>query len=565
MDVKENNLNYPQWYKTEKKVEETIKKLTKLDEIEFYLNNADEFIRRLAILRIQELKLKNSIEKLKSLLDNNYESAINKKLAAWTIKSIFNKYKMQLYDDNPILNKFSGKEILDEITGVSFIDPYCENDIQIPQTLINKEIELESTDLLRTQEIAFDTSFSYNDWFKFMLKEFSSNILKNILYLPVNIIKAIVLVLILIFVSPVKLLFKGISSIFSKPNHEKDTVPSYPDNTKYETSIANDVNDYLKNLDKVPEIDDTLLSESKEYIDSVHATKPHPDGLKDNTNNIDNNDILEEEIIKSIDASISSQGKLESNTSDYYTKRYDYTNKSSETKQESNNSLPLIGLDEKYNNIPKDPVSNLRAKKLKVNYTDLYKNKKSLFSSIKDIFINILYVIFMPWRFFKKHKIAILASIVILYCFIVFFPTGRNLTTKLFNIDSKKVHDKVFGSIKEELLVVKEEFMEVLGMNERKKIEEIIAMNEKKATDNINTSSDNANIKYKVISKVGLNVRKEASVSSQRITTIQPGEVVTYLTQSKKDSSGAIWLYINTSGDIMGWVHSSLVEEIRGE
>lgn len=552
MDVKENSFDYPQWYEAEKNVEKTIKKLTRLDEIEFYLNNADEFIRRLAILRIHELKLKNSIEKLKSLVDNNYESNINKKLAAWTIKSICQKYKMQLYVDNPILNKFSGKEILDEITGISFIDPFCENDIDISQTLINTEIELENIDLLRTQEISFDTSFSYNEWFKFMMKEFSSNILKNILYLPVNLVKAIAMVFAFIFISPVKFLFKGISSIFSRPSCST----SYTDIIKDETPLTS--NDYLKNIDNEPEFDDAFIKKSKNYIDSIHVSEPLHD---DPQNNIDNNEsILEEEIIKSINASIASQEKPESITSDYFTKKYDST----ETKQTANNGLPLIGLDEAYNK-PKDPVDNLRSKKLKVNYKDLYENKKSIFSSLKNVFINILYVLFMPWRFFKKHKIAILASIVVLYCFIVFFPTGRQLSIKLFNIDSKNVNDKIFNSVKDELLVVKDEFMEILGMNERKKIEEIIARNEEKNNEKMDVASDKEkNIKYRVISKTGLNVRKEASISSQRITTIQPGEVVTYLAQSKKDSSGAIWLYINTSSEIMGWVHSSLVEEIGG-
>jgi hypothetical protein len=101
---------YPEWYKIEKETEKTISKLSSLRELSFYLRNPDEYIRRLAIIRIADIKLKDAIEILKETLDDRVESQINKELAAWAIKVISHKWDIDLFISHKLLNKYSGSE-----------------------------------------------------------------------------------------------------------------------------------------------------------------------------------------------------------------------------------------------------------------------------------------------------------------------------------------------------------------------------------------------------------------------------------------------------------------------
>jgi len=50
----------PEWYRSERDTEKTIQKLNQIKELDYYLSNPDEYIRRLAILRLRSLPAKET-------------------------------------------------------------------------------------------------------------------------------------------------------------------------------------------------------------------------------------------------------------------------------------------------------------------------------------------------------------------------------------------------------------------------------------------------------------------------------------------------------------------------
>lgn len=174
--------NYPEWYRIEKETEKTVKKLTTLKELSPYLINSDEFIRRLAILRINELRLKDAIISLKELLDDPLETTNNKELAAWTIKVISLHWNTDLFITNKYLNKYSGKERYTDVCKVSIKDTLPSLKFDFTSSMFNSELQLESNDIRSSKDIDFDLPFSVKEWFS----QYSQDILADLKVLMIK-------------------------------------------------------------------------------------------------------------------------------------------------------------------------------------------------------------------------------------------------------------------------------------------------------------------------------------------------------------------------------------------
>lgn len=175
---------YPEWYKVERDTEITIKKLTTLRELSFYLKNSDEFLRRLAILRIAELKLKDSIEILKEILDDRLESKNNKELAAWAIKSISLKWNMDLFISHKLLNNYTGSERSLDINRVSLNDSLSPVKFEFSSSLQNSQLNLDTESIRYSEDVNFDMPFSLKEWFFAWFHEFSGASRKVLVNIP---------------------------------------------------------------------------------------------------------------------------------------------------------------------------------------------------------------------------------------------------------------------------------------------------------------------------------------------------------------------------------------------
>jgi hypothetical protein len=164
----------PEWYRVEKETGKAVKMLTNLKELGFYLNNPDEYIRRLAILRINELKLKESMEALKDIADNPIESPQNRELAAWTIKCICNKWKIDLYVGSKLLGKYSGDEKYADLFRVSVSNTMPGPRLEMASSIIATELSEDADTIRHSEDIQFEVDFSIQEWFSTWFSDFAA-------------------------------------------------------------------------------------------------------------------------------------------------------------------------------------------------------------------------------------------------------------------------------------------------------------------------------------------------------------------------------------------------------
>ncbi|TYQ12925.1 UNVERIFIED_CONTAM: SH3 domain-containing protein [Acetivibrio alkalicellulosi] len=176
--------NYPKWYCVEKNTEKIIKKLTTIKELDAYLKNPDEFIRRIAILRINELRLKDSIMHLKELLDDPLENQKNKDLAAWTIKVLCQHWNIDMFITNKYLNKYSGKENYEDIYKITISDNLPSLKFNFASSLLSSELQLENNSIRNSDDVDLKLPFSVKEWFSQYSNDIIVDLKKIILKTP---------------------------------------------------------------------------------------------------------------------------------------------------------------------------------------------------------------------------------------------------------------------------------------------------------------------------------------------------------------------------------------------
>jgi len=207
--------NYPEWYRIEKDTEKIIKKLTTIKELIPYLNNSDEYIRRLSILRINDIRLKDSVVALKELLDDPLETIANKELAAWTIKVIINHWNTDLFITNKYLNNYSGKERYEDICKVNIKDTLPSLRFDFTSSMLNSELNIENNDIRSSKDIDFDLPFSVKEWFLQYSQDILSDLKALLVKLPFLMFKGLKYVVVFIF-GGLFYIFKRIFGLIAK-------------------------------------------------------------------------------------------------------------------------------------------------------------------------------------------------------------------------------------------------------------------------------------------------------------------------------------------------------------
>lgn len=175
---------FPEWYRTERETEKTIEKLNNVKELDYYLRNSDEYIRRLAILRLYKTSAKESAYILTEMLDNPVESQENKYLAAWTLKTILNKYDSDIFISSKFINKFTGRERYDELFNIKTEDFSQNIRFQFSSSPSFSAIKLNEEDIVLERDIYFETDFDYKQWLINFLSNAGLNIKKGIWIVP---------------------------------------------------------------------------------------------------------------------------------------------------------------------------------------------------------------------------------------------------------------------------------------------------------------------------------------------------------------------------------------------
>jgi len=179
----------PEWYRSERETGRIIEKLHSVKELDYYLKNPDEYIRRLAILHLQKLSDKDCVFILKELIDDPVESEENKQLAAWVLKSVTRKRIGDNFLNNKYLNAFNGSESFEELFPIKQEDfcPSVEFDFTSSQSY--SYIQLDSEETILERDAFFESDFDLIKWFSTSVTRLLKNSLAALCAIPVFIIK----------------------------------------------------------------------------------------------------------------------------------------------------------------------------------------------------------------------------------------------------------------------------------------------------------------------------------------------------------------------------------------
>ncbi|HEX2947411.1 MAG TPA: SH3 domain-containing protein [Clostridia bacterium] len=179
----------PDWYRTERETEKTIQKLNSLKELEYYLQNPDEFIRRLAILRLQKLSPKEAVYVLKEIFDSPAETHGNKYIAGWILNTLLKGKDDVLFMGNRYSGKFTGSERYEELFPVFTEKGSGSVYFNFESSPSHSVITLDKEDTILERDVYFESEFDFKQWFKTFMASASSNLRKSLLALPAAIIK----------------------------------------------------------------------------------------------------------------------------------------------------------------------------------------------------------------------------------------------------------------------------------------------------------------------------------------------------------------------------------------
>lgn len=185
-------LTLPDWYRAERETEKTIDKLTTLKELDYYLRNADACIRRLSLLRLARLKLKDSIPVLKEVLDDPTEHPDNKELAAWAIKAAAAKWDIDLFVSHRLLGKYTGNEKYTDLYRVTFENILPSLRYDFTSNLVNTELAAGTSDIRSIQEQRFETRFSPAEWAYAVICALLQYLKDNLAHLPALLLRLLV-------------------------------------------------------------------------------------------------------------------------------------------------------------------------------------------------------------------------------------------------------------------------------------------------------------------------------------------------------------------------------------
>lgn len=169
--------SYPDWFMVEKETSRIISRLSSIKELSFYLHNPDRFVRRLAIIQIGRLALKDGIGCLAEVVENHDEDLTNREFAAWAIKAISVSQSENIYLNNRLLTHYTGQERLEQVSGQVLIhDPGHNIEIEFRTPEHIKEM-LSGHFAESHKDFIIEDSFSWETWFYSLTSAFKKQIL----------------------------------------------------------------------------------------------------------------------------------------------------------------------------------------------------------------------------------------------------------------------------------------------------------------------------------------------------------------------------------------------------
>ena len=235
-------MNLPEWYRLERETEKTIGRLVNLKELDYYLRNPDEYLRRLALIRLSELKPRDCENILREILEDHYESNENKELAAWVLKATATKWNIEIFINNRYLTKFTGNEKLKDIYKITCDEFQPSLRFNFSSNKVCSQIPASEENINNCQQnTVLNSAFNFRQWFS----SISGNMLSNLKSIMISFLKLFIKVigglLQHIFVKFPSLLFKGMKNLLKRkePSPTPKRTLNKPDNSNYCSRLSN--------------------------------------------------------------------------------------------------------------------------------------------------------------------------------------------------------------------------------------------------------------------------------------------------------------------------------------
>lgn len=168
----------------ERETEKTIQKLKTIKELDYYLQNSNEFIRRLAILRLRELAPKEAVYTLKDLLDSPAETLGNKYLCGWILKSILKGSNNFLFIGSYYGSELNGSERYDELFPVISGITHGAVNLNFGSSPSYSVFNLDNEDTVLERDVYFESGFDMGQWLKSFAASAAANLRNSILSIP---------------------------------------------------------------------------------------------------------------------------------------------------------------------------------------------------------------------------------------------------------------------------------------------------------------------------------------------------------------------------------------------
>ncbi len=178
------HFQFPAWYSAERETEKTIQKLKSLKELDYYLQNPDEFIRRLAILRIQKVSTKEAVYILKDIIDSPAETSGNKYISEWILSSLLKGKDDVLLMGSRYANKLTGSERYDELFPVISEKTSGSVNFNFDSSPSHSALILDEEDTVFERDVYFESEFDFGQWLRAFIVSASANFRNSILAVP---------------------------------------------------------------------------------------------------------------------------------------------------------------------------------------------------------------------------------------------------------------------------------------------------------------------------------------------------------------------------------------------
>lgn len=464
MAASEFNLSVlPDWYRAERETEKTINKLGSIKELDYYLRNIDEYIRRLAIIRLQKISPKQAAYVLKELLDEPAETNENKYLAAWALKSILSKKDSDLFINSKYLDKFTGNERYEDLFTIKTEDSSPDVRFDFSSSISFDSFKFDQDDTALVRDVFFETDFDFRRW----ASMFSIKLLKQ-MEAGIKACATFLISMPLLLIKALSILFKKISKISANRRKIKSI--------RMKRAIKPG-RSYRQQ--KIPEYELSVRKNTYDDFSGLRREITGKPGYMD--------------------------GRLKHSTTG-----------------------------------------------------------PGIFSLLKRGGFQMLYILFSPFRFIRRHKLAILCFLLSAYLLLAFTDYGRAFTYKYLAFDMRNIPKTAVQKAKEYSTAVLSGINKLTGIEEyRKNDEQAVSANIKEVTAEVIDKASEAGTLYSVIASKGLNMRKTPDPGSEKVgvNPLPYGSIVIYLSKSERDDSGSTWYYIESKDGRSGWVSAKFLKE----